>query len=219
MHTNRDSSTNAPSQTADEQIWQELYIWLLPLVERWVCCAEVISWRGQQKEIAEDIAQEAVVRTFHYSQRASRGEVRAIESLKSLGRTIAQNYFRDRRKKDWCLLRPTQDEPLPPMHILVNHQIDPSQVAVDRMMFTTIIKTAAKIVAKFPLRQRTALLTDLANLTDFGEHPSQLELALSHEGIRLHDYRRSLPDESAERNKYAVHLCIAYKRLRKEVTY
>jgi len=217
MHTDTNSSTNAPGPTVDEQIWHELYIWLLPLVERWVCCANVASWRGQQKEIAEDVAQEAVVRTFHYSQRASRGEVRAIESLKSLCRTIAQNYFRDRRKKDWCLLHSVQDEPLPPMHILVNDQVDPSQVAIDRMMFTTIIKTAARVVANFPLRQRTALLTDLANLSDFGEHPSQLELAFFSEGIRLHDYRRSLPNESAERNKYAVHLCIAYKRLRREV--
>jgi DNA-directed RNA polymerase specialized sigma24 family protein len=212
MHTDIDSSINAPVQTADEQIWHELYLWLLPLVERWVCCAEVASWRGQQKEISEDIAQEAVVRTYHYSQRASRGEVRAIECLKSLCRTIAQNHFRDRRKKDWCLLHPTQGELLPAMHILVNDQIDPSQVAIDRMMFITIIKTAAKAVAKFPLRQRTALLTDLANLTDFGEHPSQLELALFSEGIRLHDYRRSLPNESAERNKYAAFLM--FRRLK-----
>jgi DNA-directed RNA polymerase specialized sigma24 family protein len=201
----------------DEEVWYDLYVWLLPLIEKWVYYANVVSWRGQQKEIAEDIAQEAVMRTFHYSQRANRGEVREIESLKSLGRTIAQNHFRDRRKKDWCLLRPTENEAMSFAHLLINERIDPALLALDHLIFTSMIISAAHTLAKFPPRQRSAILTDLANCSDFDASPTLLEQALHTEGIRLRDYHRPLPDEPAERSKHAVHLCIAYKRLRKAV--
>ena len=201
----------------DEQTWYDLYTWLLPLVEKWVYYANVASWHGQQKEISEDIAQEAVMRTFHYSQRASRGEVRGIESLKSLGRTIAQNHFRDRRKKDWCLLHPTENEARGFIPLQMTAKVDPALLALDRLMLASTIISAARILAKFPPRQRSAILTDLANSSDFDGSPTLLELALHAEGIRLRDYHRPLPEEPAERNKHAVHLCIAYKRLRQAV--
>jgi DNA-directed RNA polymerase specialized sigma24 family protein len=201
----------------DEQVWYDLYIWLLPLVEKWVYYANVSSWHGQQKEISEDIAQEAVMRTFHYSQRASRGEVRGIESLKSLGRTIAQNHFRDRRKKDWCLLHPTENDAKGSIHPLAIEKIDPALLALEHLMLASTVITAARILAKFPPRQRSAILTDLANSSDFEASPTLLEQALHAEGIRLRDYHRPLPEEPAERSKHAVHLCIAYKRLRQAV--
>ena len=94
----------------DEQIWNDLFTWLLAVVEKWVVYADVSCWRGQQKEVSEDIAQEALLRTFRYTQRASRGEVQPVISLKSLSKVIAQNYFRDRRRKDQYLVRPFQNE-------------------------------------------------------------------------------------------------------------
>jgi DNA-directed RNA polymerase specialized sigma24 family protein len=201
----------------DEQQWRDLYSWLLPLVEMWVYYADVPSWLGQQKEISEDITQEALLRTFRYSQRAERGEVRSIASLRSLCRTIAQNHFRDRRKKERCLVRPTFETPLLEMIDPTNEPIDPSQIAVDRMMLSAVIVAAARTVMRFPQRQRVALLTDLANTADFGEHPGLLEQALSEEGISLRDYSQPLSREQGERNRHAALLCIAYKRLRKEI--
>jgi DNA-directed RNA polymerase specialized sigma24 family protein len=201
----------------EEQQWRDLYIWLLPLVEMWVYYADVASWQGQQKEIAEDITQETLFRTFRYSQRADQGEVRAITSLRSLSRTIAQNYFRDRRKKDRCLVRPNPELPFLEDGNIADEQIDPSQIAVDRMMLSAVIVAAARTVMKFPQGQRTALLTDLANTADFGEQPGLLEQALSQEGISLRDYSQPIPQEQAGRNRHAALLCIAYKRLRKEI--
>ncbi len=206
-------------QRIDEQTWYDLYAWLLPIAEGWVYCADVATWQGQQREIAEDIAQEAVARTFQYSQRAERGEVPIIASLKSLTRTIAQNYFRDRRKKDWCLLPPPTYEVSwegCEMHP-GRENLSPSEIAVDQLILDATITDAARLLVKFPRRQRDVLLTDLANLADFGDQPSLLEQALFAEGIQLRDYRHPLPSEPLARNRYAALLCIAYKRLRREV--
>jgi hypothetical protein len=213
------SSTPVATRPLDDQIWYDLYVWLLPLVEKWVRYANVVAWYGQQKEVSEDITQEAVLRTFHYNQRADHGEVRPIDSLKSLCKTIAQNYFRDRRKKDWNLVRPSQEnsgpeESYPHLESLE----DPSQIAVDHLLLKNVITIAARLVVRFPPGQRAALLTDLALISDFGEQPTLLEQVLSEEGIHLRDYRQPLPDDPGAKNRHAALLSIAYKRLRKEVS-
>jgi len=206
-------------QPISDQTWFDLYAWLLPIVEKWVYCANVATWQGQQRETSEDIAQEAVTRTFRYSQRAGRGEVPSIASLKSLTRTIAQNYFRDRRKKDWCLLpRPSYESAWEVSRTeLTREQLDPSEIAVDQLILDATIADAARLLVKFPPRQRDVLLTDLANITNFDEQPTLLEQTLIEEGIQLRDYRHPLPSEPLARNRHAALLCIAYKRLRKEV--
>ncbi len=201
----------------DEQIWNDLFTWLLPVVEKWVMYADVSCWRGQQKEVAEDIAQEALLRAFRYTQRASRGEVQPVVSLKSLSKVIAQNYFRDRRRKDQRLIRPFENEDADQLPFTTHDLVDPAQIALDHLIFCTTIVMAAQVVARFPQQQRTALLTDLANISDFDAPPTLLELSLSTEGIRLRDYKRPLPTEPAQRGRFAAHLCIAYKRLRKKI--
>jgi hypothetical protein len=213
------NTTVTVSQPIDEQTWFDLYSWLLPIVEKWVYCANVATWHGQQRETAEDIVQEAVARTFRYSQRAQRGEVPTIASLKSLTRTIAQNYFRDKRKKDWCLLSPPPYETAweTSKASLSRERLDPSEIAVDQLILNATITDAARLMVKFPRRQRDVLLTDLANIADFGEQPSPLEQALFEEGIQLRDYCHPLPSEPLARNRHAALLCIAYKRLRREV--
>jgi DNA-directed RNA polymerase specialized sigma24 family protein len=201
----------------DEQIWNDLFTWLLSVVEKWVLYADVSCWRGQQKEVAEDIAQEALLRTFKYTQRASQGEAQPVVSLKSLSKVIAQNYFRDRRRKDQLLVRPFQNEESEHLSFATQDVVDPAEIALDHLIFCTAIVMAAQVVAQFPPQQRAALLTDLANISDFDAPPTLLEQSLSTEGIRLRDYHRPLPTEPALRGRYAAHLCIAYKRLRKKV--
>lgn len=201
----------------DEQIWNDLFTWLLAMVEKWVVYADVSCWRGQQKEVSEDIAQEALLRTFRYTQRAKRGEVQPVVSLKSLSKVIAQNYFRDRRRKDQHLVRPFSNEDSDQLPCTPRGLVDPAQIALDHLIFCTAIVMAAQVVAHFPHQQRIALLTDLANISDFDAPPTLLEQSLSKEGIHLRDYKRPLPSEPAQRGRFAAHLCIAYKRLRKKV--
>jgi DNA-directed RNA polymerase specialized sigma24 family protein len=208
------------SETQDEQCWYDLYHWLLPLVEIWVRDAHVSSWYGQYKEIAEDIAHEAVMRTFRYCVRADRGEMAPIGSLKALSRVIARNYFRDWRKKDWFLVRPVHnDNEQDPFE--VNYRMgegdDASQIALDHLMLDSIIVTVAHVVAKFPHGQKTALLTDLANMSDFDAEPTLLQQALSDVGLELSDYRRPRSEDPTIRGRDAALRSIAYKRLKNEV--
>jgi DNA-directed RNA polymerase specialized sigma24 family protein len=201
----------------DGQKWYDLYCWLLPLVEGWVYYAQVFSWYGQQREVAEDITQEAIARTFHYSQRSHRGEVPSVVSLKSLSRTIAQNHFRDRRKKEYYLVRPPEYDGPSEVFALTHELLDPAQIALDRLMLDSLMTNAARAVAKFPQCQKAALLTDLANMSDFGEQPTALEQVFSREGICLRDYRQPVAEGAGARNRHAALLCLAYKRLRKVV--
>jgi DNA-directed RNA polymerase specialized sigma24 family protein len=203
-----------------EQVWSDLYCWLLPLVEIWVRDSRVSSWYGQYKEIAEDIAHETVMRTFRYRQRADRGEMPPIGSLKALSRVIARNYFRDWRKKDWCLVHPIHednDQSFFESEWSIREVTDAAQIALDHLMLDAIIVTVAQVVARFPRGQKVALLTDLANMSDFDGEPTLLEQALSDVGLQLSDYRRPRSDDPTVRGRDAALRSIAYKRLKHEV--
>ncbi|HLG77075.1 MAG TPA: hypothetical protein VKX46_11720 [Ktedonobacteraceae bacterium] len=210
-------TTGVDRDERDGQTWYDLYNWLLPLVEMWVRASGVASWDGQQREIAEDVTHEAVARTFRYQQRADRGEMPPIGSLKALCRVIARNYFRDWRKKDWCLVRPTQEISLVDGVTAAGDTIDAAQVALDHLIMDSIIVTVAQVVAKFPRGQKTALLIDLANMSDATDEGSLLEKALLDVGLRLHDYKRPRSDDPTERGRFAALRSIAYKRLKHEV--
>jgi DNA-directed RNA polymerase specialized sigma24 family protein len=211
------ASSRSEDRDNDEQMWNDLYTWLLSVVEKWVAFANVTCWCGQQKEIAEDIAQEAILRVLKYRLRARRGEVQPIVSLKSLSKVIAQNYFRDRRRKDQYLVRPSQNSDSAETYVTAHDLVDPSEIALDHLLIRSVIVAAAQVVANFPDQQRVALLTDLANTSDFNDAPTLLEQALSAAGIQLRDYSGRLPAEPSTRSLHAANLCIAYKRLRKKV--
>ncbi len=202
---------------SDGQIWSDLYSWLLPLVEIWVRDSGVTSWHGQQKEMAEDIAHEAVARAFRYCQRASRGELSPVGSLKALSRVIARNYFRDWRKKDWYLVRPEQGTNAYDSSTVTYEPLDAAQIALDHLMLDSLLVSVAQVVAKFPHGQKVALLTDLANISDFAGEPTLLEQALSDVGLHLSDYKRPRSEDPGERGRYAALRSIAYKRLRHAV--
>ncbi len=208
------------TEIVDERTWYDLYIWLLPLVEMWVRDSQVSSWNGQHKEIAEDIAHEAVVRAFKYHQRAHRGEMPAIGSLKALIRVIARNYFRDWRKKDWCLVRSTVADTEYHRYdstSIVGEVADAAQIALDRLILDSIIVTIAQAVVRFPYGQRVALLTDLANMSALEGGPTRLERAFSAVGVRLSDYKRPRLEDPSARGRDAALRSIAYKRLKHEV--
>lgn len=205
-------------EIVDEQTWYDLYVWLLPLVEMWVRDSQVSSWYGQHKEIAEDIAHEAVMRAFKYHQRSHRGEMPPIGSLRALSRVIARNYFRDWRKKDWCLVRPTDTEYYKYDGTHTAGEIaDAAQIALDRLILDSVIVTVAQAVVRFPPGQKVALLTDLANMTALEGGPTRLERAFSAVGVRLSDYKRPRLEDPSARGRDAALRSIAYKRLKHEV--
>ena len=207
-------------EIVDEQTWYDLYVWLLPLVEMWVRDSQVSSWYGQHREIAEDIAHEAIVRAFKYHQRSHRGEMPPIGSLKALSRVIARNYFRDWRKKDWCLVRPTladTDYHRYDSARATGEIVDAAQIALDRLILDSIIVTIVQVVVRFPPGQKVALLTDLANMSALEEKPTRLERAFSAVGVQLSDYKRPRLEDPSARSRDAALRSIAYKRLKQAV--
>jgi DNA-directed RNA polymerase specialized sigma24 family protein len=213
MQLNETDLAFSPYTQASEQLWHELSSWLFPLVHMWVCYSGIRTWRGQYREIAEEIMQEAIMRTFKYTQRAERGEVPEVISLKSLSKVIAQNHFRDRCKKD-CRLIHTEQEEFLHERDLNQERDDPFQIACEQLVSDATVMAAAQLVANFPRGQRLALLIDLANTTNLDEQPGLLERAFSDLGVELRDYHHPLPTDQTERGKHSALLCIAYKRLR-----
>jgi hypothetical protein len=205
----------------DEQTWYDLYFWLLPLVEMWVRTARVSAWSGQYEEVAQDIALEALTRTFRYYQRSHSGTLPPIGSLHALCKVIARNYFRDVRKKDWYLVRPNQESSDYTFHdiFVSTNNVDASEIALDHLILDAVMTMVARVVVKFPPGQKTALLADLARISDLDGEVSSLEQALSDVGVKLSDYRRPQSSDPAARGRDAALRSIAYKRLKREVKF
>lgn len=200
--------------TVSDQVWGELYSALRPYILSWVYSSGVASWHGQEHDIADDILQEAVIRTLKYTKLVENGNGSPIHSMTCFGRTVAHNHFRDLRRRDLRLLRPSQDGDtifLPS----IGDEIDPSEVALESLMRISVLMALARMIVDFPSKQRTALLIDLANHADLSEEDNQLQTAFASVGIDLRDYRRVLPNDPLERSRHAASLSMAYKRLRR----
>ena len=205
----------------DEQAWYDLYFWLLPLVEIWVRNARVSAWLGQYEEVAQDITLEAITRTFHYYQRSHSGTLPPIGSLHALCKVIARNYFRDLRKKDWYLVRPAQENNEYSLRDIFSsaNGVDASEIALDHLLLDAVMTMVAHVVVKFPPGQKTALLADLARLSDLEGGTTRLEQALADVGVKLSDYRRPQFTDPTARGRDAALRSIAYKRLKREVKF
>lgn len=197
-----------------DRVWGELYSTLRPYILGWVYSSGVTSWHGQEQDIADDILQEAIIRTLKYTRLVEDGHGLPIHSMTCFGRTVAHNHFRDLRRRELRLIRPSsQDGEI--SYLLSNGaDVDPAEIALDSLMRISVLMTLARIIVDFPLKQRTALLVDLANHADLSGETSQLHAAFITVGIDLRDYRRPGSHDPLERSRHAASLSMAYKRLR-----
>jgi hypothetical protein len=139
-----------------------------------------------------------------------RGEVGEVQSFKHLTIKIAENYCRDLRRKDWRLCRDPllQGEPE-----AGESEETPFESAIEEMYQESIFEAIAYEVARFPIKQRQALLIDLANRMSFSTQLTPLQEAFLHEGICLKQYQLSLPMDALERSRHTALLHCAYQRL------
>jgi DNA-directed RNA polymerase specialized sigma24 family protein len=188
----------------NEQIWYDLFLWLSARVEKWVRQAQLVNWHGQQYDVSEDIAQEAVIRVLSYHR-----NVRPVRSLQAFGSVVARNLLRDKMKKEKHLLRfPLKSySGLFPLAAL---QEDPAMLESDDRLRTM----ARYIAGKIPPKQREALLIDIANRFESLELPRSFELTLLERGIRLREFQRPRPQEPQARALHATLLSLAKKRLK-----
>lgn len=211
------SSTPAKHDSHDEQQWRDLLIWLSSLVNIWMYSTHVITWYGQESEIAAEIVQETATRAFAYIQSANRNEHPPVAHLKAFCRTTAYNVFVDRIRKERRMTHFSLENDISMSEAAMCELADPEEIALDHLMLEEVIVDAARAIVNFPGKQKAALLIDLASATDFDASPSLVERALADEGIHLRDYRRPSSDDSSERSRHASLLWHACQRLRREV--
>ena len=203
----------AEEDLSSEETWQDLYAVLKPLAQRMVYAFHVPTWRGQENDVADDIVQEAVRKLIERAQKAERREALPIYALKPMLRVIAYNYGKDIRRRDQHLSRfPEGDETLElpgALDDIVSTEDTATENAYREGLFTQV----AREIARFPMKQRQALLIDLASHMGFERQPTPLQRAFLKAGIQLQDYRQQLPTTNDERNKYTSLLAHAYKRV------
>ncbi len=201
--------------TASDRVWCELYSSLRPYILGWVYSSGVSSWHGQENDITDDILQEAVIRTLKYTKLAESGRSLPINSMTCFGRTVAHNHFRDLRRRELRLVRPNIQEGAESAFFMTqDEEEDPADIALDRLMRISLLMVLARIIVDFPLKQRTALLIDLANHADLNGEQSHLHEVFLEVGVELQDYCQALSSDPLERSRHAASLSMAYKRLR-----
>jgi len=197
------------SQTKiNEANWGESYPQLHAQARRIVHQLKVAHWQGQEEDVAWDIVQESMRKTFEYARKVENGGHEPIQSLTALLTTVAQNYGRDLRRREWRLQKETAAQGF------VDNEQNFGDIATENVHQEHLFRFLAHEIAHFPQKQRQALLMDLAQRMTFGEQPSTLQAAFQAEGIHLEEYRSSSPQEARERNRNAALLNHAYNRLK-----
>jgi DNA-directed RNA polymerase specialized sigma24 family protein len=208
------------NRSTNEHIWTELYRSLRPSVLSWVYSSGVSSWLGQEQDVAEDILQEAVIRTLKYCRQVENGPAQPIYSMVGFGRTVARNHFRDLRRRELRLVRP-QSQPDSGSELtlfdLAGMEIDPAEVVLEALTRLSRLMALARIIRDFPPKQRQALLIDLAKHANFEDERCPFRAAFLATGIDLAVYRSARLVKPLERSRHAASLSMAYKRLRETV--
>jgi DNA-directed RNA polymerase specialized sigma24 family protein len=201
-----------PQTKISEKNWEESYASLHAQARRLVRQMNVSHWSGQEEDVAWDIVQESMRRAFEYAQKTElSSEAKPIQSLAALLSTVAQNYSRDLRRREWRLSKEAANAP----QGFVDTEENFSEIATENAYREHLFRDLASEIALFPAKQRQALLADLAGRMAFGERPSTLQAAFQAAGIRLEEYRKPRAEGEQERSRNAALLAHAYKRLRK----
>lgn len=126
---------------------------------------------------------------------------------------IAQNYCKDLRRRDRRLLRFLSATPLPEDLLEDHEQRHPLEQVAEEIDQERLFVLVADEISHFPQKQRTALLTDLANLMHFDDAATPLQAAFLSAGIHLEHYRHTPSTNSKEHNRHVSLLSHAYKRV------
>lgn len=206
LHSN--SSDPSRGGSFNDATWEHLYISLHPHAIRWVYASTIVSWRGQEEDVAADIVQVGVIRTYKYAVDLE-AEGAPLRSPEAMGYTIAHNYYNDLRRREGRLERIGSDG-----RYVEIAEIDLVDIAVEGMYVEWLIVRAAYEISLFPEKQRRAILIDLARLTDFDEPPTVLQQALLRSGICLQDYQQPRYTDQVMQSRHASLVSTAYRRLR-----
>ncbi len=193
--------------------WKKLYPLVESLARYFVYSSHIPSWRGQEKDIIEDIVQETARRIIDRSQKAARGEVPPIRSLKNMLFTVARNYCTDLCRRDRRLMRIQPQDAVLQAFLNQTNQVDLAEAGVENVYMEILFRLVAREVVTFPDKQRRAILIDVASRMHFGRHPTPLQQAFLDAGIDLREYQQALPSGPVEISRHTALVSYAYKRV------
>jgi DNA-directed RNA polymerase specialized sigma24 family protein len=196
-----------------ESTWIDLYASLRSLARYLIYTYRVASWWGQEEDMIEDVVQETARRLVERTRKAERGEAEPIYSLKHMMTTIAQNYCKDLRRSDHRLLHMPPQDYAPEPFVNGDDQEQTLDTVIERVFEETIFLAIAHEIARFPAKQRNALLMDLANRMCFDIQPTPLQKAFMKERVQLQQYKVPLPTDPKERSRHNASLSYAYQRV------
>jgi DNA-directed RNA polymerase specialized sigma24 family protein len=219
--TYQPETATASIDIQSDATWDALYHLLTPKVRNWVYHAQVPSWRGQELDVAGDILQTALRKTFEYALNAEQHRI-AIASLERLSIVIAKNQLRDQRRKDSRLLHIERDADSPEAETAIFYEEeDPAEAILERLHEGWIFREVAKEVVRFPEKMRLAVLIDLATRLkaqgEFYGGPSPLCQAFLDEGVHLEEFAGLLPPDPVARARHSSLVSLGYKRIAKIV--
>ncbi|MBO0796712.1 MAG: hypothetical protein J2P36_38005, partial [Ktedonobacteraceae bacterium] len=193
-----------------ERMWSGCYPGLLAFTRRLVYALRAPMWLGQEEDVAVDIVQETARRMLEYTLKTQRGEAGPVRSFESMVVVIARNYCKDLLRRDRRLQRFGSEW----QESSGEQGVDLAEVATDLAHNEALYKVVARKVAGFPLKQRKALLADLANHMFFDGNATSLQRAFLSVGIELQEYQQPLNGQVKMSNKQSALLYHAYRRVR-----
>jgi len=202
-----------PLDCSKEETWNRLYPLLRSIARQCVYTFPLPSWRGQEEDIIQDVIQETARRTFEYTQKAARGEVSPIHSLKALMQVIAQNYCNDLRRHDRWLVRFPQDHRLFDVQTSPNEREHLLEVATENVYREALFAEIAREVIQFPPKQQQALLIDIAKEESTVGQSTVLQKAFLKKGIQLQHYQHLILCNPKERSRQSSLLNHARRRI------
>ena len=165
--------------------WEKLYPVLKSLVRYFVYSSNISSWKGQERDIVEDIVQETGRRIIERSQKAERGEALPIQSLQSMLFAVVHNYCEDLRRFDRRLVRVQLQDASFQVSLNLRNMVNLVELSTENVYQEGLFKLVAREVAAFPDKQRQAILIDLANRMHFDTQLTPLQNAFLRGGHRF----------------------------------
>jgi hypothetical protein len=206
--------TNIYDNDTFERAWSKLHPTLLSFTRHLVYSWRIPVWHGQEDDIVDDIIQETARRIIERIRKASRGEAAPIQVFEPMVIVTARNYCRDLLRRDMRLMHFTHDDcsyELYDAHNDLYRELD--EEAIEHVYIEQLFGLLVIEIARFPERQRRALLTDLAYRMSFDVEPTPLQRAFLNAGISLLEYYQPLPPSAIERSRAVALLYHAYKRV------
>ena len=208
-------STQVYMPTTPEE-WQTLSKTLLAYIKNYLYTLSIVHWHGNEVDLAEDVLQETYVRALQFTHKNTTHEsAPSINNFEAFCKTVAQRYILDLRRRDKRLVASIDDDHFTITHASALLSDDPVELAIEHIDVYSSMIMFSQAILRLPEVQRTSILVDLAQKTDFDDEcPSPLEVAMTFVGIPLRLYNRNLPSDPVLRSRHNASLSIAYRRLR-----